>query len=74
MDNAQGTSGVEVKFVDSGMTTNGEGIAAWTYPTVSARKPGEQKGLDTPVVLCRKRFRLSVAVLFYSTAVLKGYR
>ncbi len=41
--------GVEVKFVDIGRNTSGEG-AAWTKIDAEVRKRGEQTGLDTLVV------------------------
>ncbi len=44
-----GISGVEVKFVDIGRNTSGEG-ATWTVTDAETRKRGEQTGLDTLVV------------------------
>ena len=34
--------------------------AFWTTTDAEARKPGERTGLDTPVVLARKRWILGV--------------
>ena len=44
-----GIPGVEVKFVDIGRNTGGEG-AFWLSTDAEARKRGEQTGLDTLVV------------------------
>ncbi len=44
-----GISGVAVKCVDIRRNTNGEG-SYWTNTDTEARKRGERKGLDTPVV------------------------
>ncbi len=45
-----GTSSGAVKCVDIGWNTRGEGDSLGITDT-EARKPGEQTGLDTPVVL-----------------------
>ncbi len=45
-----GTIGGAVKCVDIDRNSGGEG-AYWTFSDAEARKPGEQTGLDTPVVL-----------------------
>ncbi len=42
-------SGVAVKCVDIRRNTNGK-AAIWTNTDTEARKRGERKGLDTPVV------------------------
>ncbi len=44
-----GIPGVEVKFVDIGRNTSGEG-ALWADTDAETRKHGEQTGLDTLVV------------------------
>ncbi len=45
-----GIPGVAVKCVDIRRNTSGD-AAFWTDTDAEARKPGEQTGLDTPVVL-----------------------
>ncbi len=45
-----GTQGVAVKCVDILGNTDAK-AAYWAIPDAEARKPGEQTGLDTPVVL-----------------------
>ncbi len=45
-----GIPSVAVKCVDIGRNTGGEG-GSLTNTDAEARKPGEQTGLDTPVVL-----------------------
>ncbi len=46
----RGTSSGAVKCVDIGRNAGGE-PAHWVSTDAEARKPGEQTGLDTPVVL-----------------------
>ena len=47
----RGIPGVAVKCVDIWRNTGGEGGILDQLLTLSERKPGEQTGLDTPVVL-----------------------
>ncbi len=49
MGEESGIPSVEVKFVDIGKNTSGEGGSLVT-PDAEARKRGEQTGLDTLVV------------------------
>ncbi len=48
-EEGRGIPSVEVKFVDIGKNTGGEG-ATWSDTDAEARKRGEQTGLDTLVV------------------------
>ncbi len=49
MTEGSGISGVEVKFIDIGKNTGGEG-SFWVITDAEMRKRGEQTGLDTLVV------------------------
>ncbi len=46
-----GIPGGAVKCVDIRRNTGGEGDSLGRIPDAEVRKPGEQTGLDTPVVL-----------------------
>ncbi len=48
-EEVSGIPSVEVKFVDIGKNTSGEG-ANWSGTDAEVRKRGEQTGLDTLVV------------------------